>query len=148
MLANHRGQQLMVLSDDDHKENPSLTENLSDYAGPGKGTTGSVKGVLEEGQGRVHNRGTQDHNDVASGGQQLLADLAVEESVGFVRQNGLARALRAGIRENDQGALAEMSDGVPALASRRGEETGLAGGLVGGVLLEEEVEARGGSSET
>lgn len=154
LMEKRRGERSVLNDDSRQLKNASMglythfSENLAHNGRAGKRTTSGVQGVLEQGQGRVHNGGAQDHNDVASGGQHLLADLAVEESVGLVRQNGLARALRAGIRENHQGALSEMGDGVPALAGLGGEEPSLAGGLVGGVLLEEEVEARGGSSET
>lgn len=76
-----------------------------------------------------------------------MADLAVEVGVGLVGNNGLARALGTGVGKDNESALAEMGDGVPAFTGLGGEEAGLAGGLEGGVLLEEEVEAGSGSSE-
>lgn len=82
------------------------------------------------------------------GGQEVGANLLVQELVGIVRENHLLGALRAGIGEDNQSALTEVGDAVPALAGGRGSETSLAGGLTVSVLLEEEVEAGGGSTNT
>ena len=126
----------------------ALSKDLADDTLAGEGVTHGLKGILEQGQSGVDERGTQDNDQVLGGGQEVGANLLVQELVGLVRENHLLGTLRAGIGENDQGALTEVGNAVPALASGRGQETSLAGGLTVGVLLEEEVEAGGGSTNT